>query len=68
MKWRSIILDPPPDGERILFYSLDIDFVLVGTTRNGRWFDETDALLNGSAVEVGEVTHWLPMPRRPRII
>ena len=65
MKWRSIVLDPPLDGERILFYSLDLDFILVGTTRRGRWFDETDCLTDGSAPEVGEITHWMSLPTKP---
>jgi hypothetical protein len=36
MTWRSILLGPPPDGKRVLFYSIDLDHNFVGIVLDGR--------------------------------
>lgn len=67
MNWRSIVLDPPPDGQRILFYSIDLDHIYVGILLDGRWFDEAEHdTVAMSAREVGQITHWMPLPEKPR--
>jgi hypothetical protein len=49
---------PPKEGQRVLFYSFDLDFVFVGAMHDGQWFDESEHdTAARSAREVVGVTH-----------
>jgi hypothetical protein len=63
-EWRSIA-EPAPEGIRLHFYAPEWDFIFIGVTRGGRWFDEGEIQNDGRAPEIVGVTHWMPMPTKP---
>lgn len=55
-KWISVLDEDPPVGKR----------VLVTYNFSGSLHIETDKLLaNGSWLSLGNVTHWMPLPKGP---
>jgi hypothetical protein len=62
--WLSVAV-PAPEGIRLLFYSPDRDFIFVGITRDGIWFDEAEFIPGEGAQPVPGVTHWRLMPEKP---
>lgn len=64
MDWISIE-EPAPEGDRLLFYSPECDYIFVGVTRRGRWFDEADYDERSRSIEIVGVTHWMPIAEKP---
>lgn len=62
--WHST-QEPAPEGVRLLFFSLEFDYVFVGVTRGGHWFDEADYDEHARSTEIFGVTHWMSLPASP---